>query len=197
MPRQNRRITATLPRLRTPPAIPVGPRLYRPRRDRGYRGGPGEPPPGFVRGTTSRTEWWCYWAFFKALNIPADPRNPPFTGFANVLGYQVGTRELGGAVADFIVYAPRRSFGERQLFRIQTEYRHVYVDSARASYDLLQAWRLSSYNRVIDLYDYEFMEDPTGQSIIVLIKRGLAGETYSPPGATGIAQRVRPGRRMP
>jgi hypothetical protein len=133
---------------------------------------------------------------YKALAIDSDPRMPPFQGYANVFGYQVGSRQQGGSVADFIVYSPRRAFGQNMIFRIQTEFFHVYTDSARQAYDTQQAWRLNEFGTVIDIYDYEFMEDPRGSAAVALLKRGLAGETYSPPGSTGVARRVRPYRRV-
>ncbi len=195
-PKKNVKGFTRPPAMRTPPAIPTGPRIYRPPRDKGYKGGPGPPPAGFVGGTTSATEWVVYWAMSKVFGLPQNPRIGPFFGEPSLWGFQVGSRQLGGAVIDFVVYPNKRSFGLRYAFRIQTERFHNYASSETQAYDLLQSWRLSEYNVVVDLYDYEFLDDPTGGQCIVLIKRALAGELWSPPGNTGIAMRVRPGRRM-
>lgn len=184
-----------LPRLRTPPAIPTGPRMYRPPRMKGYIGGPGQPPPGFVVGQTSGSEWVIYWAMAKVFGEPADPRQPPYFGAPGTWGFQVGGRQQGQSVIDFVVYPNPRSRNLRYAFRIQTEYFHNYADSDVQAYDMMQMWRLSEYNVVIDLYDYEFMYDQTGQAAIILIKRALAGETWSPVTNNSSAiQRVRPAR---
>lgn len=185
----------SIPRLRTPPAIPTGPRMYRPPRFQGYQGGPGPAPPGFVIGQTSESEWWIYWAFAKIFGQPQDPRIGPFYGAPGIWGYQVGHRELGSAVIDFVVYPNKKSRNLRYAFRIQTEYFHNYADSETQAYDLMQLWRLSAYNVVVDVYDFEFMYDLTGQAVIILLKRALNGELWSPvTNNSSVIQRVRPSR---
>lgn len=171
--------------------------MYRPPRFHGYRGGPGEPPPGFVIGQTSKTEWFIYWAMSKIFGEPVDPRVGPFIGAVGVWGYQVGGRQRGQAVIDFVVFPQKKSRGLRYGFRIQTEYFHNFADAETQAYDLMQLSRLSEFNVVVDLYDYEFVEDITGQAAIILIKRGLNGELFSPPSANSqVIQRVRPSRRI-
>jgi hypothetical protein len=185
----------SIPRLRTPPAIPTGPRMYRAPRFKGFKGGPGEPPAGFVTGQTSASEWVIYWAMAKVFGEPQDPRQGPFFGFPGVWGYQVGGREQGQAVIDFVVYPNRRSRNLRYGFRVQTEYFHNYADSKTQAYDLMQLWHLSDYNVVVDLYDYEFMYDLRGSAAIILIKRALNGELWSPvTNNSTVIQRVRPAR---
>lgn len=192
----NRTGYRSLPRLRLPAAIPKGPRLYREPKDKGYISEFKEPPPGFLTGQNSPLEWMVYLAMSKILGLPTDPRSGPFIGAPGLWGYQVGGSQLGQSKIDFVVYPNRRTFGLRYAFRIQTEYFHNFADSEKQAYDLLQSYNLSEYNRVVDLYDYEFAEDPTGQAICILIKRALAGEVWQAPGTTGFALRVRPGRRM-
>lgn len=187
----------SLPRLRTPTAIPRGPRMYQPPPSKGFKGGPGDPPPGFVIGQTSATEWVIYWAMSKVFGQPQDPRQAPFFGAPNIWGFQIGGREQGQSVIDFVVYPQPRSRNLRYAFRIMTEYFHNYADAETQAYDLMQLWRLSEYNVVVDLYDYEFMSDLTGQAPIVLIKRALAGELWSPvPNLSAPVQRVRPARQI-
>lgn len=186
----------SLPRLRLPSAIPQGPRMYQTPRDKGYVSEFMNPPPGFNIGQTSTYEWMVYLGFAKIFGQPADPRIAPFFGAPGLWGYQVGSNELGGAVIDFVVYPNRRTRGRRMAFRVQTEYFHNYVDAERHAYDLMQLWRLSDYNDVVDIYDYEFAHDPTGQAVIILLKRAMNGELWSPTTNTGVAQRVRPGRTM-
>jgi hypothetical protein len=195
--RQSFRGYKSLPRLRTPPAIPRGPRMYQPPKFRGFRGGPNEPPPGFVVGQTSKTEWFIYWALAKVFGQPQEPRDGPFIGHPGIWGFQVGSRQQGGSVIDFVIYPNKRSRNLRIAFRIQTEYFHNYADSEVQAYDLMQLWRLSDYNIVVDLYDYEFMDDLTGQAAIILVKRALNGELWSPVSTNSSpVMRVRPARRI-
>src|SRR6187455_711622 len=73
--RNNPRAGQNLPRLTGDPEVPErrqGIRTYGPK-ELGLQaapqlvGGPGDPPPGFVGGTTSISEWYLYWAFEKVL----------------------------------------------------------------------------------------------------------------------------------
>jgi hypothetical protein len=186
----------SIPRIRTLPAIPEGPRMYKTPRDKGFISEFKNPPPGFATGQNSPLEWMVYLAFWKILGLSGDARTGPFEGFPGILGYQVGGSALGQSKIDFVVYPNRRSRGLRYAFRIQTEYFHNFTDNEKQVYDIMQSWHLSEYNVVVDIYDYEFAEDPTGQAVCILLKRALNGELWSPPGATGYAMRVRPGRRM-
>lgn len=196
----NRRDLPRPPALKRPPALPTGPRRFRAPKDKGFRSSATVPPDGFVVGSTSASEWMIYHAFSKVFGVPEDPRIGPFYGYPGVWTYQKavmgGRRSPGGAVVDFIVYPGLKSHGKQIAFRIQTEYFHNYANSEKQASDLLQSWNLGEYYTVIDLYDYEFVSDKTNQSAIILIKRALNGETFSPPGATGVVQRVRPGNRM-
>jgi hypothetical protein len=187
----------SIPRLRQPPVLPEGPRLYKVPRDRGYRSEFKNPPPGFVNGQTSPQEWMVYLGLWKVMGLAGDPRTPPFEGYPGVFGYQVGGSQLGQSKIDFVVYPVRQSRGLRYAFRVQTEYFHNFVDAEKQAYDLLQAWRLSEYNVVVDLYDFEFAEDPTGQAVCILLADALAGRLWQAPGTTGEAMRVRPSRRLP
>lgn len=65
---------------RHPTALPTGPRLYRQtKKNVFFAGGPGAAPPGFVRASTSLSEWYFYWAAMKVLDPEQDPRKPPFS----------------------------------------------------------------------------------------------------------------------
>jgi hypothetical protein len=187
----------SIPRLRQPPAIPEGPRLYKVKRGGNYQSEFTNPPPGFVTGQTSPLEWMVYLGLWKKLGLAGDARTPPFEGYPGVFGYQVGGSQLGQSKIDFVVYPVRQSRGLRYAFRVQTEYFHNFVDAEKQAYDLLQAWRLSEYNVVVDLYDFEFAEDPTGQAVCILLADALAGRLWQAPGTTGEAMRVRPSRRLP
>lgn len=181
------------PRLRTPSALPTGPRLYREPKDKGYVGPVSDPPPGFVVGTTSKTEWMVYHAMAKVIGYPTDPRQGPFIGFPGMWSYQKawdeGRRMAGGSVIDFVVYSGARS-NQDVAFRIQTEHFHIYADGDQHAHDKLQYERLSQYMLTIDLYDYSFAFDPTNQATIILIKRALNGEIEPNPITDGTSMRV-------
>jgi len=181
------------PRLRTPPALPTGPRMYREPKDKGYKGPTSEPPPGFVRGTTSKTEWQIFHAMSKVMGYPQDPRQPPFIGMPGMWTYQKawdeGRRMVGGSVVDFLVYSGSRSNMDI-AFRVVTEHWHLYAGIDQQAHDALQRERLSMYMRVVDLYDYNFAFDPTNQAAIILIKRALNGEVEPNPANDGTTMRV-------
>lgn len=181
------------PVLRTFSALPRGSQIYDYSRTEDVRGGPGDPPPGFLVVTNSITEWYVYWSCFKALNIPLNPRDtgPPFEGVADYFQYQkpmLGGRSLpGGAVPDFVILRTRT--GIPVILRVVTEYWHIFTTNAKQSADELQKQRLEDEVDVVDLYDYQFMHDPTGSACVVAIKNA-AGLIYSlDPLAAGTARR--------
>src|SRR5690606_21060611 len=102
--RQNWTGSQAIPRLREPSKLPQGPRLYKTPRDKGYISDFMTPPPGFVGGQNSVTEWPPYLALSKIFGLPVDPRSGPFIGEPNVWGYQVGGSQLGQSKIDFVVY---------------------------------------------------------------------------------------------
>lgn len=187
-----RRDNVRPPTMRTPAALPRGPRLYRTPKDLGYKGPVSEPPPGFVTGTTSKTEWSVYHALAKITGLPTDPRQPPFMGAYGVWEFQQafagGRSTPGGAVIDFIVRAGRWSDQDVAL-RIQTERFHLYTTAEKQFSDQAQLERISASMRVIDIFDQDFVWDPTGQAIIVLLKDSLSGSTFPNPNTAGVTER--------
>jgi hypothetical protein len=124
--------------------------------------GAGPPPPDFVGGTTSGSEWIAYFALAKVLKDPPDPRQPPFFGGVN-WGYQIPvggtfTRELGSAVVDYVYYSPHG-----QIFiRLQTRRFHEGLGPAQQGYDVLQRSLLGTQGIVVDVYEADFIDaDPT------------------------------------
>jgi hypothetical protein len=155
-PRQSVRPIA----LRGPSKLPTGPRLYSAAPVR--RGaGAGDPPVGFVGGSTSASEWIAYVAAAKVTNDPPDPRQPPYWGGAS-WGYQIPllgtyTRELGSAVADFIFYGPHMDI----IVRLQTRRFHEGFGADKTAADLKQRGELGTRGIVIDLWEGAFMDaDP-------------------------------------
>lgn len=195
--KEQRQVTRP-PILRGPPALPRGPKLYRTPKDLGYKGPVGEPPPGFVRGTTSATEWMVYFGMAKVTGFPENYREPPFMGAPGVWTYQKNwdaqSGRMGSSVIDFMLFAGAWTDMDTAI-RVQTEAFHLYTGMDQQTHDALQFARLSEYMRVIDIYDYDFVWDQTGQAIVLLLKDSLAGNVTPNPingGTTMRGTRVRP-----
>lgn len=159
---------ATLPRLRPPTRLPTGPKGLR--RPVVRTGGPGDPPSGFLRPTTSATEWMVYWALSKVFKNPEDPRRGPFVGGPPDWAYQQGQGGDGTrSVPDFVIYRPTRI-----VLRVQTEFRHVFTDNQKQTYDRMQRINQERAGfRVVDIFDQAFVTDKTGQAVIVVCKAAL------------------------
>lgn len=118
--------------------------------------GPGEPPEGFVGGTTSKSEWYIYWALEKLLG----QEGINWTFQASRFG---GRRRLGGAVVDFILFFSTLQVG----VRIQTYRFHMNVDPRKQSSDTEQLINLSARDTVIiDVFESDYINDTTGQASI-------------------------------
>lgn len=193
MESRKQRDTSRPLRIRTPAALPTGPRLYKEPKHGGYVGPVTAPPPGFIGPWNSRTEWMVYHAIARVIGQPEDPRQPPFIGAPGLWKYQKvwdeGRAQAGGSVIDFVVFAGPRS-SDDVAFRIQTEYFHVFGTAKQQITDALQYERLSQYMRVVDLFDQDFAFDDTNQACIILVKEALAGNTFPDPIVAGTAQRV-------
>lgn len=147
--------------LRGPAKLPTGPRMYAMAPER--RGaGAGPPPPGFVGGSTSNSEWIGYVAMAKVMHDPLDPRQPPFFGGVS-WGYQIPllgtyTRELGSAVADYIVYGPHEDI----IIRLQTRRFHEGFGATKTGLDVLQRSQLAERGTVVDVFEGTFMDADPG-----------------------------------
>lgn len=183
--------------LRSFPVLPEGPELYQQKEGLGLHYGPGEPPAGFLTYTNSKTEWQIYWALAKIIGQPKDPRKPPYIGWPGLWTYQKpyegGRRLAGGQVIDFLVYHPATSHGAIAI-RIQTERYHIMTDAAKQAKDRMLLIRLSDQFRVVDLYEQDFINDPSGQAAIIETKRALYGGSTSNPIRSGRARRLRDAR---
>lgn len=193
MEKVTRRDVARPPRLRTPPALPRGPRIYQTPKDLGYKGPITDPPEYFGGANVSNTEWIVYFGMAKVTGQPENYREPPFIGMPGIWSYQKawdeGRRAPGGSVIDFVLHSGAWS-DQDVAFRVVTEHWHMYADFEQQAHDALQLQRLSGFMRVIDLYDQDFLWDLSGQAIVVLIKDALAGSTYPNPINSGTTQRA-------
>lgn len=173
-PRSEQR-PAKLPALRNLPVIHgLGPEVLGLRHPVARIGdGPGDPPPGFVGATTSKSEWLIYWAMARIFNDPPDPRRPPFFGGRD-WGYQLATgeyvRQRGSSVIDFVFYANTM----RIAIRIQTQRFHDAAGALKQGYDRIQVAVLESQGwRVQDLYEDDFIRDESGQAAVIVTKEAL------------------------
>ena len=146
--------------------------------------GPGEPPHGFVGGTTSRSEWFLYWAFTKLLG-------PPGTGARDYTweyqqSFQGGRHIPGGAVVDFVIYTPMYTV----LCRLVSFYFHFAAGSGKQASDLEQRIRLSESSDnslvVIDVYEEDFIHDETGEAALRVASLAISGIEMPNPIATGM-----------
>lgn len=133
--------------------------------------GPGEPPPGFVTPRTSKTEWFVYWGLAKIFQNPVDPRHSPFLGGWPDWTYQAALDDAG-AVVDFVVNNPGKS-EQSVALRVVTEYWHLYTSNQKQFTDEIQKQALSDYFTVVDVYDQDFINDPSGAATIVTLKNVL------------------------
>jgi hypothetical protein len=159
--------------------IPTGPRyIYADTSNPLHSSGPGPPPPGFIGGTNSVSEWYIYWALTKLLG----PEGREWTYQSSYLG---GRRMKGGAVVDFVVFTPRYNIG----LRIQTFYFHLAAGSYKQASDLEQRVNLEHQDlRIIDIYEQDFIGDKTGQSAIRVVQMALNGNEAPNPRAYGIVR---------
>lgn len=165
-----------LPAIPKPPVVKRGPKLYEFGKDHGHTGGPGDPPPGFVTIKTTATEWPIYWALAKVLGTPAADkiRVGPFRGGPPHWQYQ-NYLDLGGLKSsnfDFVVWQTN-PYTSPVAIRVQTEFFHSFTTNAKHQYDVLHRLRAEENFDVVDIYDSYFMEDPSGQAAILLVKMAL------------------------
>ena len=75
--------------------------------------------------------------------------------------------------------------------RVQTEFFHSFTTNAKHQYDVLHRLRAEENFDVVDIYDSYFMEDPSGQAAILLVKMAL--QLIEPPNPiyTGAVQRTK------
>lgn len=185
---------ATMPRprpLRSFTAHPQGPKLFHLfAKPVNIGGGPGDPPPGFIMGHNSKTEWLVYWALAKIFDDPKHPRQPPFAG-GQQWGYQTSEdagRVPGGQVLDFVVLSGLKKIG----IRVDTEHFHIFTSAATQEKDFYLRTHLRSVDQVVSIYDQDFIGDPTGKAVIAVVAKAIKGDMMPNPIKFGTGQRIRP-----
>ncbi len=192
---EQRRRSVRPPRMPQNPVWPKGPKVLQQPQGSDRVSGPGNPPPGFITPTNSRSEWVIYWALCKVLGFPRDARVGPFIGWPGLWTYQTpfegGRAAGGGQVIDFVVYPPSGSVQGAIAIRIQTERYHILTDQSKQTLDWLLAQRLGGTYRVLDIYEQDYISDTSGQAAVLTVKQGLFGGQASSPLRSGRAQRIR------
>ena len=183
-----------LPSIPKPPIVKRGPRLYAFGKKQEHTGGPGEAPPGFVTPKTSATEWPIYWALSKVLGTPAADkvRSGPFYGGPPHWEYQ-SYLDLGGwkkTNYDFVVWQPN-PYTQPVAIRIQTEWLHSFTSEQQHVNDRLHRARGEAWFDVVDIYDYLYLGDPSGQAAILAVKYAMNLIEPPSPIYTHAVQRVR------
>jgi hypothetical protein len=180
--------------LRRPPLRFTGPRVLRLQARPIEKGGPGEPPEGFITAHTSKDEWIIYWALAKVTKDPRDPRIPPFTGGAN-WEYQKaidGGRIVGGQVVDFVYVQPdSKTLG----LRIQTEHWHIMTTAAKQQQDFLLKVSQRAVDQIVDIFSQDYLGDASGKAACAVVADAIKGNQSYSPIFSGAAQRIRGGIR--
>lgn len=137
-----------------------------------YHTGPGNPPKGFIIGTTSLSEWYFYWAMLKIKGRAGD----------NSWGFQIGAGggrgTKGGAVIDFVVWDQE----PRLAIRIQTERYHIATPNRTHRFDEASKRMLERIGyKVIDVYEEHFIRDKSGRAVLALCRESLQGKQRPSP----------------
>ena len=161
---------------RKPRRVQRAPREFTFPQEGQHYGGPGDPPPDFVGAKNSQTEWPPYWGFAVIFGepSPSQVRHGPYLGAPGIWEYQEYIPGNSSTLNIDFVVEPTNGLAPPTAFRVQTEFIHNFpADHEKYAYDLFQRQTLEHEYEVVDLYDYMFMGDPTGRSIIQLLKAGM------------------------
>jgi hypothetical protein len=169
-----------------------GPRPLGLARDPVRTTGPGEPPPNFVGGNTSRSEWFIYWALANYFNDPPNPRIPPFFGGAK-WGYQIiaigqASGQLGSANIDFVVYAGTIKLG----IRVETSRYHINVNAQQQAFDQMQMVRAGMFYDIVQIFEQDFINDLSGRAAMQVVRETMEyGQSMGRPAPIGSGRGIR------
>jgi hypothetical protein len=171
----------------------TGPRLYKLSQEPMRYGPPGAPPPGFVTAKTSASEWPIYWALAQVFKVPPPEglRQFPYVGGPPIWTYQAfadagAERETN---IDFVIWGSFQN-ALPVAIRIQTEFFHNFAMIDTQIYDVTQRERLSNGFYVVDIYDFDFLRDTTGEAAVIAVKRAMGMIERPNPIRSGAVQRV-------
>jgi hypothetical protein len=185
------------PRIRHAPVTSRGPRYLQKKTI--HTGGPGQPPPDFVTNTTSASEWVIYWASKRAFDPDQDPRQPPFFGGRDwYYQSQVLSRirdSHAKSVSTNVDFIYQFSYPYVAV-RLQSYRFHEDVDAFKQAYDRIQLARLSGVYEVVDIYEEDFIGDPTGEAAILVVKAAVGLVRHQNPLSSFQTLLIRPGRNV-
>lgn len=167
-------LSSRLPKMHMPPKLPTGKKMYTPipLDQQIITQGPGTPPQGFLGPYNSVTEWYIYWALSRIFHNPPEFRKAPFEGGWPDWQYQKawngGRDSPGGSVIDFVILSPAHE-GDIAL-RVVTEYWHLFANAEKHASDDEQRYFLEDDFILKDVYDQDFINDPSGQAAIITCK---------------------------
>lgn len=179
---------------RKPRRVQQEPRYLDFPQQRTHTGGPGDPPPNWDEAKTSDTEWYPYWGLARIFGEPSPEhvREAPFVGAPGIWEYQ---KYIPGGIVttniDFLIL-PTNGLAKPTAIRVQTEFVHLFPqDNDKYAADIIyrNEVELAGYN-VVDIYDYQFLGDPSGQAVIVQLKAAMGLIEQPNPILTGTARRV-------
>lgn len=112
-------------------------------------------------------------ALAKVLGTPAADkiRTGPFRGGPPAWQYQ-NYLDLGGLKSsnfDFVVWQTN-PYTSPVAIRVQTEFFHSFTTNAKHQYDVLHRLRAEENFDVVDIWDYLYLGDESGQAAILAVK---------------------------
>ncbi|MBA3575333.1 MAG: hypothetical protein H0W37_10325 [Pseudonocardiales bacterium] len=142
-------------------------------------------PAGFKTAHNSATEWMVYAAMAILLGEPKHFTKPPFSGSPPRWYYQKaidgGRNQRGGSVADFIVDVNGSLIG----IRVQTERFHILAGPDQVANDFFMRTHTRAVAHIIDVYDMDFVGDPTGRAVVAVVAKALKLEQNVDPLRSG------------
>jgi hypothetical protein len=93
-------------------------------------------------------------------------------------------------VVDFLVEANQYTGGKPIALRLQTEFYHLYTSDVKQSYEQLYRSRMAAHYIPVDLFEQNFLLDPTGQAVVLVVKGALAGKVEPNPMRGGTPLRI-------
>lgn len=126
----------------------------------------------FMGPTTSKSEGYIY---FVLLKLKGEP------GYEGAWGYQIGSRGLGNAVIDFVVWDQTPELA----LRVWTSHFHTTVGTRIKQFDERSKRALERQGyKVIDLFEEHFINDPSGRAAFAVTRDALRGVQRPNPATT-------------
>lgn len=153
-----------------PTQRPTGPKMFRPGTKPMILNDWMNPPPGFLNGNNSLSEWLIY----KSLTLILGPEQNGAWQYQGKINAQLP----GGAKPDFVVTQSSRPLA----LRVQTERFHIAVSSFKQFNDDEQRIQLGRQGYdVCDIYEEHYINDETGKAALKVTNDCLNGRQRANP----------------